>query len=159
MKKTEQTKHQEADRTEVAMETWLSIVRAYNECAMTLAQKLVPFDISLLEHEVLMNLLMTPGLKQRQISERCFSAESGISMIIARFEKDGIVQRTRSKTDGRAWNLSLTGKGQELAESAMAIQVQVVLGMANPYSAQELLELKDKMDQSSNQMQKMRAKN
>lgn len=141
------------------METWLSIVRAYNECAITLVQQLVPFGVSLLEHEVLMNLLMTPGLKQGQISERCFSAKSGISMIIARFEKDGIVQRTRSKNDGRAWNLSLTGKGQELAERTMAVQVQVVLGMASPYSSQELLELKEKMDQSSNQMQKMRVKN
>lgn len=149
-------KHATPDTIAIATETWLAVVRAYNQCTMTLAQRLEPLGLTLLQHEILMNLLRTPGLTQQQLSERCFSAKSGVSMLVARFLKDGIVARTRAPKDHRAWNLSLTAKGLTLAEQAEKQQREVVVEMAKAYSAEELVMVKALMDQSSVRLQEMR---
>lgn len=149
-------KHASPDKITSATQTWLAVVRAYNQCTMTLAKQLEPLGITLLQHEVLMNLLRTPGLTQQQLSERCFSAKSGVSMLVARFMKDGMVERTRAPKDHRAWNLSLTPKGLTLATEAEVLQCEVVAEMAKAYSARELVLVKELMDQSSVRLQEMR---
>ena len=141
---------------DVATDAWLAVVRAYNECTTTLVQRLNQLGITLLQHEILVNLLRTPGLTQRQLSERCFSAKSGVSMLIARFEKEGLVERSRSSTDHRAWNLSLTRAGQDLAHRAAAIQTDVVLQMTQAYSPEELEDIKRLMDDAAALLRDMR---
>ena len=139
-----------------ATAAWIAVVRAYNECTATLAQRLAPLGISLLEHEILMNLLRAPGLTQRELSERCFSAKSGISMLVSRLEKEGFVARARSETDKRALSLALTKQGKRRARQAMEVQTQVVMAMATAYSGEELALLEGRMDQSSVLLQQMR---
>ena len=85
-----------------ATEAWLAVVQAYNECSATLLHHISPLGLSLLEHEVLMNLLRVDGMTQRQLSQRCYSAKSGISMLISRFERDGLIKRSPSPNDRRA---------------------------------------------------------
>ena len=132
------------------------MVRAYNQCTMTLAKRLEPLGISLLQHEILMNLLRTPGLTQQQLSQRCFSAKSGVSMVMTRFLEAGMVARTKAPKDHRAWNLSLTDSGMALARQAEVLQREVVLAMAEACSEDELALVKTLMDQSSTRLQQMR---
>lgn len=149
-------KHTPLPDMPAATETWLSVVQAYNQCTMTLAARLDPLGISLLQHEILMNLLRTPGLTQQQLSERCFSAKSGVSMLVSRFMKDGLVARTRAPKDHRAWNLSLTAEGLALARKAEVEQRAVVVAMAQTCTAEELALVKGLMDQSALRLQQMR---
>lgn len=142
--------------SEAATATWLAVVQTYNECTATLSQRLVPLGLSLLEHEVLMNLLRSPDLTQRQLSERCFSAKSGISMLISRFEADGLIRRRRSATDQRAWLLALTAQGQALANEALLVQQQIVEAMAEAFSQQELLLVKTRMEAAATRLQQLR---
>ena len=130
----------------LATGAWLAVVQAYNECAATLSRRLAPLGLSLLEHEVLMNLLRSSGLTQRQLSQRCFSAKSGISMLVSRFVAEGLISRSRSVTDQRAWSLSLTPKGKDIAEKALGVQAEVVAAMAEAFSDAELALVRSRME-------------
>ncbi len=140
-----------------ATEAWLSVVRVYNECSATLLQHLSPLGLSLLEHEVLMNLLRFDGMTQRQLSQRCYSAKSGISMLISRFERDDLVKRSPSSKDKRASCLSLTPKGKAMAHDALAVQTKVVAQMARAFSESDLAILKTGMTAASGFLEDMRA--
>jgi DNA-binding MarR family transcriptional regulator len=122
----------------IATQSWLSVVRAYNLCDAVLTQRLANIGLKLGEHEVLINLLRAPGISQQQLAQRCFVAKSGVSMLVTRLQKDGLVQRQVDATDARVWLLVLTPKGRTLAEQAQAIQDGVVRVMAQPCSSQEL---------------------
>ena len=142
-----------------ATDTWIAVVRAYNECTATLSQNLEPFGVTLLQHEILMNLAREPGLTQQHLSDRCFSAKSGISMIVARFVKDGLVERKRAPKDHRAWSLSLTASGDALAAKTKAVQDDVVREMAKALTPNELALVGDRMDQASALLREMRSGN
>lgn len=73
----------------------IAVVRTYNECTTTLAHLLAPLGVSLSQHEILMNLLRSPGLTQQQLAQGCFSAKSGISILVARHVKQDLNQRAR----------------------------------------------------------------
>lgn len=140
-----------------AGEAWLAVVRAYNECAQTMAKQLEPLGLSLLEHEMLMNLRASPGLTQQALSERCFSAKSGISMLVARMEKAGLVRRMPSTTDRRARCLTLTAEGVALADRAAGVQARIAAHMADLYAPDELEALHGRMDALSQLLREMRA--
>jgi DNA-binding MarR family transcriptional regulator len=140
-----------------ATEAWLSVVQAYNECSATLSYHLSPLGFSLLEHEVLMNLLRFDRSTQRELSQRCYSAKSGISMLISRFERDGLIERHPSLKDKRAWCLSLTPKGQFLAQDALAVQNKVVAQMAKAFSTSDLTIITTGMTAASTILENMRS--
>lgn len=133
----------------LATEAWIAVVRAYNDCTALLSLRLEPMGVSLLQHEIMMNLLRTPGITQQQVSDRCYSAKSGVSMIVSRLEKSGMLKRVRSETDKRAWCLHLTTAGEELAGRTEHEQARMVAQMASVYSQNEILLLKDRMQETS----------
>ena len=144
------------DDDALATLAWLAVVQAYNECAATLSQHLAPLGLSVLEHEVLVNLLRSDGLTQRELAHRCFSAKSGISMLVTRFQADGLIERRRSQEDKRAWNLSLTSKGQALAEKSLRIQTMIIRTMAWSFDKPELERLKSQMETVANSLKDLR---
>lgn len=133
----------------LATEAWLSVVQTYNQCSAALTRRLAPLGLSVLQHEMLMNLLRTPGMSQQQLAERCFSAKSGISMQVAAFEKDGVIERRVDPKDARARLLDLTPKGAALAGRALGVQTEIVDAMTSGYDPEELADLKRRMDEIS----------
>lgn len=132
-----------------ATEAWLSVVRAYNNCTAAISAQIAPLGITLLQHETLINLLRTPGITQQQLAVRCFSAKSGISMLIARFETDGIIRRQSDPGDKRAYLLDLTETGKLLAQQALQVQLGVIKEMSGVFEPEEMPVLKSRMDQMS----------
>ena len=155
---TRDTASDPADTTasDLAISTWLAVVQTYNECTSTLSQSLSQLGLSLLEHEILMNLLRLDGLTQNELSKRCFSAKSGISVLVSRFENDGLISRSRSVSDQRAWSLSLTSKGRTVAEAAQAVQITVVAAMAQSFSDEELSLVKARMEDAARELKSLR---
>ena len=133
----------------LATEAWLSVVQTYNQCSAALTRRLAPLGLSVLQHEMLMNLKRTPKMSQQQLAERCFSAKSGISMQVAAFEKDGVIERRVDPKDARARLLDLTPRGAELAAKALAVQTEIVEAMTSGYDWDELADLKRRMDEIS----------
>ena len=140
-----------------ATDAWLSVVRTYNECTRTLTQQFAPLGITSLQHEILMNLRQTGGLTQQALSARCFSAKSGVSMVVTAFVRDGLITRTRAPDDQRAWNLHLTEKGRTLAELAAQKQAEVVSEMAQGLSLDELAMIQTMMAQAAERLKALRA--
>ena len=139
------------------MATWIAVVRTYNECQATLLALLAPYGISLLQHEIMMNLMRSPGLTQRALAERCFSAKSGISMLLDRMQKDGLVERRPHPQDSRARCIFLTDEGARLAGKLAEMQAEVVREMTGPYSDAELEMLNVLMDETAERLRQMRA--
>lgn len=140
----------------MATDAWLAVVQTYNECTATLSHRLAPLGLSLLEHEVLMNLLRSDQLTQRQLAKRCFSAKSGISMLISRFETSGLISRKQSTRDKRAWCLTLTPKGYALAREAHGVQADVIAAMAAAFSDSELLLVRSRMEAAATKLKQIR---
>lgn len=117
---------------------WLSVVRVYNLCDAAMTARLAALGLRVGEHEVLANLLRTPGMTQQELAKRCFVAKSGISMMLTRMEAQGLLRREADAKDGRIKRLYLSATGEPLAQQSMAIQDEIVSLMMAPLSASEL---------------------
>jgi DNA-binding MarR family transcriptional regulator len=117
---------------------WLAVVKAYNQCDALLEKQLAKLGVQVAEHEVLMNLSKVPGSTQQEIAKYCFSAKSGISMLITKLENDGLVVRRPDAVDARVKRVSLTAKGNRLAAKTLQVQIAVVQAMTSEISESEL---------------------
>ena len=133
----------------VAAETWLAVVQTYNHCAAALTERAAKQGLTLLQHEILINLSRAPLSTQQELANRCFSARSGISMLIAAFEKEGVLTRHRDAADARIRRLELTEKGRAMAEQAEADQSEIVSVMTADFTQDDLNKLKQQMHQVS----------
>lgn len=125
------------DKT-AATAAWLSVVRVYNLCDAAMTARLAELGLRVGEHEVLANLLRSPGMTQQELAKRCFVAKSGISMMLTRMEAQGLLRRDADAKDGRIKRLYLSDTGESLAKQSMAIQDEIVSLMMAPLSPDEL---------------------
>jgi len=72
--------------------------------------------ISVSDAHALMELLKNPRIEQMELSRRLGLSKSAISRLLLRLARRGQIQRTKSRDDGRVYNLSLTQKGKRRAE-------------------------------------------
>jgi DNA-binding MarR family transcriptional regulator len=133
-------------------EAWLKVVEAYNLCVQLLGERLAMVGVPVPEHEVLMTLLRNPGATQQQVAKGCFVAKSGVSMLLAKLEKEGLVKREPDEIDARIKRTYLTAKGNKLAAKTKKIQQEIVALMANPVSDEELNTIKQVMENVSTRL-------
>jgi DNA-binding MarR family transcriptional regulator len=132
-----------------AVRSWLSVVRAYNQCDALMAQRLAVLGVSTAEHEVLANLLREPDITQQTLAARCFSAKSHISGLLSQLEARGLVRREADPADARAKRLSLTRPGEALARRTGAVQAEIVGLMAQAVSGGDLAHVERSMKRVS----------
>ena len=65
----------------------------------------------------------------QEISERVHLSQSALSRLIARLEKDGLVERTMCPEDRRGVRVALTGKGRTLHGEVLPVQRAVLTRM------------------------------
>lgn len=138
-----------------AVQSWLSVVRAFHQCDAVLNRRLAALGLRLGEHEILINLLRESELTQQQLAQRCFSAKSGISMLATRMAQAGLLARSPDAVDARVWRLSLTARGRALAERAQALQLQVVAAMVEGTPRAELQAITAAMQRASAALQQL----
>ena len=138
-----------------AANAWIAVVRAYNHCSSAITRRISKFGMNLTQHEILINLLMQPGLSQQELAARCFSAKSGISALVTRFEADGLLHRNLNSEDARKKELFLTGPGKEQALRNLAIQNEIVDAMTSVYSKEELAWLEECMNRTTELLKQM----
>ena len=70
--------------------------------------------LQLSEYEVLMYLADAPGHKLRmgELADRLLLSRSGITRLVDRLERDGLVARRRCDADGRGFDAMLTAAGR-----------------------------------------------
>jgi DNA-binding MarR family transcriptional regulator len=69
------------------------------------------------------------GLRVQEIAERVHLSQSALSRLIARLEKDGLVERGLCAEDRRGVRVALTGKGRALHGDVRPVQRAVLTRM------------------------------
>ncbi|KUL28072.1 MarR family winged helix-turn-helix transcriptional regulator [Streptomyces regalis] len=70
-----------------------------------------------------------PAFRVQEISERVHLSQSALSRLIARLEKDGLVQRCMCPEDRRGVRVALTAKGRTLHGEVLPVQRAVLTRM------------------------------
>lgn len=82
-------------------------------------------------------IALKPGATQRDVAKALHQRESAVTTMVSRLIAGGFVRRDRAKTDGRAWTLSLTPKGERALETvkdrtrAMNAKLKAAMGEAD----------------------------
>ncbi|MDP3084458.1 MAG: MarR family winged helix-turn-helix transcriptional regulator [Rubrivivax sp.] len=88
-----------------------------------------PFKLRPVEFTLLALLLGNVAAAPKQISQTLQMPPPNVSVLLDRLAERGLVQRQRSPTDGRAWQITLTAAGSELAQRAHAISLTMESGL------------------------------
>ncbi len=91
--------------------------RFYTNEIGLLRRGLLDTDWSLTEGRVLYELAQAEVTETKELRERLDVDRGYLSRILARFERDGLVKRGRSRADARVQTLKLTAKGKRLVAS------------------------------------------
>ncbi|MEU6180266.1 MarR family winged helix-turn-helix transcriptional regulator [Streptomyces coeruleorubidus] len=71
----------------------------------------------------------TPSYRVQEISERIHLSQSALSRLIARLEKEGLVERCMCPEDRRGVRVALTAKGRTLHGEVLPVQRAVLARM------------------------------
>ena len=93
---------------------WRSFLRAHATITRTLEAELVADqDLSLAAYDVLVQLAEAPGrqLRMTELAEAVLLSRSGVTRLVDRMERAGLVSRCRVASDGRGVAAELTEAG------------------------------------------------
>src|SRR5437763_15899678 len=74
---------------------------------------------------VLVPLFADGDLRLGEIADRARMSKQAITGLVARCENDGLIARVRDPDDGRAFRISLTGRGRRLQTAAEATLAEI----------------------------------
>jgi len=75
--------------------------------------------VSVTQASALFYLIKNDGCRLNDLSTFLMQNKSAITTLVERMEKNDLIVRKKSKTDGRASNLFLTDKGRKLGRKAL----------------------------------------
>ena len=122
-------------------DVWLAIGRTNIKVHRILNQLLDDVDLSLAQHEILVNVHYNTGLTQKQLSDHLLVVKSNVTALLKKLEARGLVQRQVDPRDSRNKRLSLTEAGERLLERSFALQNTVVDAMMSLMNDAELKQL------------------
>ncbi len=100
---------------------WRGLLRVHSALVKALdAQLLTEHDLPLTSYEVLINLQAAPGRRRRmaELADGVLLSRSGMTRLVDRLERDGLLERDACTSDGRGTFAVLTDKGEELLSQA-----------------------------------------
>jgi DNA-binding MarR family transcriptional regulator len=100
---------------------WRGLLRVHSALVKALdAQLLAEHDLPLTSYEVLINLQAAPDCRRRmaELAEGVLLSRSGMTRLVDRLERDGLLERDACVSDGRGTFAVLTDKGDELLAEA-----------------------------------------
>ena len=108
---------------------WGGFLHTYKlTCAVLDAELERELGLSLSSYEVLLKLISAPGRRMRmsELAEAVLLTRSGMTRLVDRLERDGLVERVPCPNDGRGLHCALTESGAELFERAQPIHLEGV---------------------------------
>ena len=110
-------------------QAWLNLLQTYAVVSAKIEADLdAACDLSLAEHEVLLRLAHAQDgqLRMFDLSELLLLSKSGITRLIDRLEKRGLVSREMSEQDRRVIHARLSEQGRAVVESAKPVMARSV---------------------------------
>ena len=99
---------------------WLRITRFTHQSNLLSNDFLKQFDLTTAQFDVLMQISTYEPLMQSELAEKVTVTQGGISRMLARLEKDGLIER---KQDWKTKMISLTNKGRAKLDRAFEAQL------------------------------------
>ncbi len=99
--------------------------QAHRAFVATLADRLLPYGVSVAEWAVLRRLWQQEGFTQVDLADRMRVRKASLTPVLASLERKGFVRRTRRGEDLRKYHLFLTKRGRELKEELLPIGVAI----------------------------------
>ena len=100
---------------------WRGMLRVHTALVRALDAELASaHDLPLSSYEVLITLQTAPGRRRRmaELADSVLLSRSGMTRLVDRLERDGLLERDLCTDDGRGCFAVLTEKGAELLERA-----------------------------------------
>lgn len=100
--------------TERELGAWRSFLRAHAQVTRTLEAELVAEqDLALPSYDVLLQLAESPArrLRMTELADRVMLSRSGLTRLVDRLVREGLVERTSCPNDARGTNAVLTDAG------------------------------------------------
>jgi DNA-binding MarR family transcriptional regulator len=119
----------EAELDEVELAAWRGLVRVHATLAKELDAELdARHGLPLTSYEVLRSLRRTDAgkLRMAELAEHALLSRSGMTRLIDRLEREGMVSRTSCDKDGRGCYAVLTDQGRAAIDQARATYIAVV---------------------------------
>jgi DNA-binding MarR family transcriptional regulator len=100
---------------------WRGLLRVHSALVKALdAELLAGHELPLTSYEVLINLQAAPGRRRRmaELADGVLLSRSGMTRLVDRLERDGLLERDACTDDGRGTYAVLTDKGEALLRRA-----------------------------------------
>ena len=123
-----------------------SFNRFYTNIIGLLDQHFLDSPFSLTEGRVLYEICSTDGCSAKKIRESIVIDEGYLSRILDNFVNRGLIEKTRSQTDGRLWMILPTETGKREFASLNDNSNRLIAQMIKKLSPQECTELIQKME-------------
>src|SRR5919106_2051195 len=94
---------------------WRGLLRVHSALVKALdAELIAEHDLPLTSYEVLINLQAAPGQRRRmaELADSMLLSRSGMTRLVDRLERDGLLERDTCTDDGRGTFAVLTDKGE-----------------------------------------------
>jgi len=108
---------------------WRGLLRVHAALVKSLdAELLAGHDLPLSSYEVLITLQAAPGRRCRmaELADHVLLSRSGMTRLVDRLERDGLLERDTCASDGRGCFAVLTDRGDELLARARATHLDGV---------------------------------
>ncbi len=132
----------EAELGEIELAAWRGLVRVHAALVKELDAELeARHGLPLTSYEVLKSLYAAPHgkLRMAELAEHALLSRSGMTRLIDRLEREGMVGRTTCDKDGRGCYAVLTDRGRAAVEEACATYLSVVrAGFVRHFSLDEM---------------------
>src|ERR687895_1673277 len=108
---------------------WRGLLRLHSALVKALdAELLAEHDLPLTSYEVLITLWAAPGRRRRmaELADSVLLSRSGMTRLVDRLEREGLLERNTCASDGRGTFAVLTDRGEELLAKARATHLEGV---------------------------------
>lgn len=115
--------------THAELDAWRSFLRAHARVTRVLDAELThECDLPLGSYEVLLHLGDAPGrrLRMTDLAERVLLSRSGLTRLVDRLERDGLIRRESCPSDARGTNAVLTDEGLDRLRAAAPVHLRGV---------------------------------
>jgi DNA-binding MarR family transcriptional regulator len=136
---------EQAELSEAELGAWRGLVRVHAALVRELDAELdARHGLPLSSYEVLRSLSRAPGgrLRMAELAEYVLLSRSGMTRLIDRLEREGMVCRSTCDKDGRGCYAGLTDRGRATVAEARSTHIAVVrAGFLSHFSEPEMREL------------------
>ncbi len=135
--------------SEAQLGAWRLFLRAHAQITRRLEHELLAEqDIPLASYDVLLQLAEAPGgrLRMTDLADRVLLSRSGLTRLIDRLEREGLVTRASCPGDARGTNAVLTEPGRDRLRAAAPTHLRgIAEHVTDRLTADEVLQLRELM--------------